>query len=360
MEELLSSTGYQIKSFTRGEKIKAKLSRMGEHSASFDVGGKSEGVVNDIYFSEARNLLNTLKIGDSVDAVVVDPENRDGNVLLSLKNAAQEEFWAKLNDIYKNDEELEVVVRSVNPHGLVASIENETAFIPSSQLSTKVSDKGEDVVGEHVKTKIIDLDQDNTRIVLSERAVSEADQIKQTNAALKAVKPGEHLTGIVRTVTSFGAFVEVKVTVGNLPAQAGKEVPIEGLVHVSEMSWAKVDRPDDVVAEGDKVEVVVLGVERGKLALSMKQAESDPWEAVSKKYKADDKVKGKVVRVSDFGAFVEIEPGVEGLIHMTKIPPGTALKAGQEVSCYIEEVDTKAKKISLGMVVTSSKPVGYR
>jgi ribosomal protein S1 len=354
MEQLLNRTGYKLKSFTRGEKVKAKLLRINERSAAFDIGGKSEGLITELNFVEARNLIERLKVGDEVTAVVVEPENSEGATLLSLRGAAHDDFWKKIERIYKNGETLEVVVKSLNPHGLVVGLEAETAFIPNSQLGTLAAEKGEEIIGARIKTKIIDIDQNDSKIVLSEKAVSEAHELAQFTEALATVKPGEQYEGVVTTVTYFGAFVQI-----NVPSAKGN-TKVEGLVHVSELSWAKVERPEDVIAVGDKVKVKVLGIDKGKLSFSIKQAGEDPWHNAEKKYKPDDKVSGKVLRVSDFGVFVELAPGIEGLVHMTKIPPATPIKVGQKVDCYIEEVDTRDKKIALGLVITTAKPIGYK
>ena len=354
MEDLLASTGYKIKSFTKGQKINAKFLRMSARTAVFDIGGKSEGLVREGNFLEAKNLIENLKAGDEIAAMVMEPESRDGATLLSLRGAAQDDFWKKIKKAQEEGKVIEVIVKSVNPHGLVAALENETAFIPNSQLGAVLTKMGEGAVGKHVKTKIIDLDEGNLRIVLSEKAVSEADSLKDVDKALKSVSVGNKFKGVVTTVTNFGAFVQITVPMDD------KKVEVEGLVHVSELSWAKTARAEDVIAVGDKVDVKVIGVEHNKLSFSMKQAGADPWETATEKYHPDDKITGTIVRVSDFGAFVEVAPGVEGLIHITKIPPATALKEGQKVNCYIEEVDKKEKRLSLGLLVTSAKPVGYK
>lgn len=354
MEELLASVGYKIKSFTKGEKIKAKFVRAGTHVAVFDIGGKSEGLVRDGNFLEAKGLISNLKKGDEVAAVVLEPESREGATLLSLRGAAQETSWRKIRKFQEEGATIEAAVKAVNPHGLVVALENETAFIPNSQLSQVLIKMGEDAVGKHIKAKIIDLDEANARIVLSEKAVSEAASLQVANDALKSISEGDEFKGVVTTVTNFGAFVQIAVPVNN------KKINIEGLVHVSELSWGKVARADEVISVGDKVEVKVVGVEGSKLSLSMKQMTPNPWDSVEKKYHPDDKITGTVVRISDFGAFVEVSPGVEGLIHITKIPPGTALKEGQKVNCYIEEVDRGEQRLSLGLVVTSAKPLGYK
>lgn len=354
MEELLASSKHHIRSYTKGEKVKAKFLRISGTAAFFDIGGKGEGLVADAYFSEAKKLISTLSPGEEISATVVEPETRDGVTLLSLKNAAQKDFWEKLEKSYKNDESIDVVVKFVNPHGLVVRIDTETAFIPSSQLGSHISGKGEDLIDEHLKVKIIDLDFSNSRIVLSERAVSESEEIEKANQALEQIKEGDTFVGKVTTVTQFGAFVEIKVPVGK------SAVPVEGLVHISELSWSKPARAETLVSPGDTLEVTVLGTERGKLSLSAKNASDDPWEKVEEKFKVEDRVSGKVVRVSDFGIFVELEDGVEGLVHLTKIPPGVSYSVGQSIDCTVEQVDKKERRISLGVSITAAKPVGYK
>lgn len=348
MEELLASSKSKFRSFSKLQKIDAKLLSVGKRSATFDIGGKTDGVIEGEAFMEAKNFIKTLKPGDMTRALVLDPENREGITLLSLRHAANEDFWKRMEEAYKSEKIIEVLGQSASAHGLMVSLEQESAFIPTSQFGPETSDNLEEYVGKRVKVKIIDLDREKARIVLSERAVSEAEDIKKIKDALADVKKGEAFEGKVTTVVSFGAFVEIDV----------KGTLIEGLVHISEMSWGKVETAEELVEVGDTVKVAVLGVEKGKLALSMRAAQSDPWKDVE--LKADDKVKGKITRISDYGVFVEITQGVEGLIHMTKIAPGTNLKEGQEVNCYVEDVDIAHKKISLGLVLTASKPVGYK
>jgi ribosomal protein S1 len=158
----------------------------------------------------------------------------------------------------------------------------------------------------------------------------------------------------VTKIYAFGCFVQIQVEI-----KKGKKVPVEGLVHISELSWEKVSDSKEIVTEGEKVKVKIIGKKDDKLSLSMKQAKKDPWESAVKKYKKDKKLKGKVVRLSDYGVFVQLEPGVEGLIHMTKIPPATKLEEGKQVDVYVERIDPEARKLSLGLVLTT-KPIGYK
>lgn len=227
-------------------------------------------------------------------------------------------------------------------------------FIPTSQLGKKASNNPQALIGTRFEAMVIDADRYDNKIVLSERGVSEADEIKLAKVALKKISDGEVYTGKVTKIYSFGAFVQIQVAV-----KKNQMVSVDGLVHISELSWEKVADPREVVTEGDSVKVKVIGKKDDKLSLSIKQAKKDPWENAVKKYKKDKKVKGKVVRSSDYGVFVQLEPGVEGLIHMTKIPPATKLEEGKKVNVYVEEIDSKTRKLSLGLVLTK-KPVGYK
>ena len=355
MEELLQMTGTSLKSFRKGERVDAKLTRVGKRAAYFDIGGKSEGVVSEANFSEVKSFVNTLKTGDTVKALVLEPENVEGLTVLSLRHSAQRKFWEDIEKAYKSDEILHATGKSITSHGLMVTIGGYSAFIPNSQIGQKASEEIEDLVDSQIDVKVIDMDQKKGRIVLSERAVSEADIIQKNQRALDAVQKGKLYEGVVTAVVSFGIFVEIEVK-----TEKKEEIKLEGLVHVSELSWSKIDDPSTVYSEGDEVKVKVLGVDKGKVAMSIKQAKEDPWTELGDKYDAETKVEGKIVRISDFGVFVELEPGVEGLIHMTKIPPGTSLKDGEKVNCYVEDINKEERRISLGLVLTTAKPVGYR
>ncbi len=359
MRELLAKTGYKVKRFVPGEKIDAKFIKLNGKSASFDIGGKSEGVVSDIYFEEVRDFIKSLKSGDILKATVIDPEAADGSILLSLRQIALESSWEKLQRAKKNNLPVSVMVKSLSRAGLLVDAYSIDGFIPISQLGKKAGLNSEKLIGKHLQTKIIDMDRGRNKLVLSEKAVSEANELGYLQKAAKKIIEGEIYDGVVTAVKDFGAFVEVSVEINK------RRVKMEGLVHISELAWEKVDNPADVVSIGDKVKVKAIGTRdgrpasAGRLAFSIRQAQKDPWEEVDKKYKVDTKAKGKIVRRSDFGIFVQLEPGIEGLVHMTKIPPGTKLSLGQELDCYVEEINAKEHRISLGLVLTT-KPVGYK
>jgi ribosomal protein S1 len=353
MDELLDMYGGEVHGFSVGDKVEGEILSIESNRVVLDIGAKSEGIVAEKAFDEAKEYINQINEGDKVKVVVLVPETREGNTIVSLRHAAWDWAWDKLKDAKKKGEEVVVRGESTRSAGVMVEAFGLSGFIPMSQLSKHASKNPKDLIGKHFKVKVIELDRDNNKIVFSERAVSEAEDIELAQKAMEKVKEGESYKGEVTTITDFGCFVKISVKVDK------EEVSLEGLVHISELAWEKVEKTKDVVSEGDKVKVIVINKGDGKLGFSMKQAQDDPWEKVEKSYKKDSKTKGKVVKVNDYGAFVEVEPGVEGLIHITKIPPGKRLEKGDEVKVYIEDVDKKNRRLSLGLVLTE-KPVGYK
>ncbi len=343
-----------IKSLSRGQKIKGKIVAITKKNVVVDIGGKNEGLVAERAFQEAKDFIKTLKEGDEITTTVLIPETLDGFTILSLRQATYDATWKKIEESQKEGKPLKVLGRGVNQAGVTVEVGGLPGFVPNSQIGKEAAKNPQALIGNRFEAIVIDADRMANKIVLSERGVSEAEEIKLTKSALDKVKEGKVYEGKVMKIYSFGCFVRIEVAI-----KKGKKTPIEGLVHISELSWEKVGDPKDVVSEGDKVKVKIIGKRGDKLSLSIKQAGKDPWEAAEKKYKKDKKVKGKVVRISDYGAFVALEAGVEGLIHMTKIPPATRLIEGQEVNVYVEEINSKMRKLSLGLVLTK-KPVGYK
>ena len=351
MAELLSS--YKMKVHKTGERVNAKLIEVTKNSAIFDIGGKSEAVIVDDYFGEAKSFLTKMKPGEEVAAVVVNPESPDGRVLLSVRNTISDIYWRDLEEKKRNGQKVSVFVRAVGEKGLSVDCGSLGGFIPSSQMGSEVLKRKHKLTGETLQVKVIEISRDKNRLLFSEKAVSEAEDIALKTRAIEKMKLGEVYKGRVVQIANFGAFVEVKLLVEK------KKIAIEGLVHVSELSWDKVDNVSEVLLEGDEVSVKLIDKNDSKLAFSVRQTQKDPWQAAVEKYKPDKKVEGEVVKISDFGVFVQLEPGIEGLVHMTKIPPATKLRVGDKVNVYVEELDPQEKRISLGLILTS-KPVGYK
>lgn len=353
MAELLAHAKNKIQRFTKGQRVEATVLSKTSSMVIFDIGGKSEGLVKEKGYTDAKEFIEGLKVGDKVSVTILVPESRDGTIVLGLKDAMKDVSWVKLEEAKKSGEAVPVLGKGISAPGFVVDVLGIEGFIPTSQLGREVTGNAQNLVGKYFKAKVMEVDKMNNKVVLSEKEISEAGDIALTKEALKSIKEGDIYDGVVTTVATFGAFVKI-----NIPVKKEK-AEVEGLVHVSELSFSRVNLPSDVVKEGDKVQVKILASRDGKLALSMKQALKDPWEGIEKKFKAEDKVTGKVVRVSDFGYFVELIPGVEGLIHITQVPPSVKLGVGSEVKCTVEEVNTKDKRIALGLVLTSI-PLGYK
>lgn len=353
MAELLARAKNKIQKFTKGQRVEATVLSKNPSNVIFDVGGKSEGIVKEKGFVDAKEFIESLKAGDKVMVTILVPETRDGITILGLKDAMKDTSWEKLQKAKETGEEVPVLGKGVSAPGFVVDVFGIEGFIPTSQLGKEVVKNPQNLVDKYFKAKVMEVDKMNNKVVLSEKEISEAGDIALTKEALKKIKEGEIYGGVVTTVATFGAFVKIEVPVKKEKAE------VEGLVHVSELSFSRVNLPSDIIKVGDKVSVKVLAARDGKLALSVKQAQKDPWDGIEEKFKAEDKVTGKVVRASDFGYFVELTPGVEGLIHITQVPPTVKLTVGSEVKCTIEEVNAKSKRIALGLVLTSI-PVGYK
>ncbi|MGB9706863.1 MAG: 30S ribosomal protein S1, partial [Microgenomates group bacterium] len=341
----------KFRSWKVGDVVEGVVTEKTGRAIYLDIGGKTEGMVIDREMKATADFIKDLKVGDKVLAVVTQPENDKGQTLLSLKKAAFQKVWQEFEEKLKTGEPLKVRGVGVNKGGLIVETKGTQGFIPASQFSSSYLGEIEQLVGRDLEVKVIEVDLTKNRLIFSEKAVSEAGLLKEQEEALKKIKIGDVLKGEVSGVMPFGLFVKIKI---------GK-ILLEGLVHISEISWEKVEDPSNFYKQGEKVKVKVLGIDKrtGKLNLSIKQLFPDPWEEIEKKYPVDAKVKGKIVKLAPFGAFVNLEPGIEGLIHISKIPAEKTLKVGEKVDCFVESLDKENRRMSLGLVL-KEKPVGYK
>ncbi|QQS39274.1 30S ribosomal protein S1 [Candidatus Woesebacteria bacterium] len=354
MDDLLKSFSDKVHGYKRGDRVEGIVTGISSKQVTVDIGGKSEAMVAEKAYIEAKDFIRKLKVGDKVTANVIIPETYDGVTILSFRHTAQNASWNLLESAMKNDTPINVTGRNVNQSGVMVDIEGLTGFVPISQLGREAAKNPQGLINAQFKVLPIDIDREMNKIVLSEKAVSDAEEIKQIRKAIETIKIGEIYDGTVSAITNFGCFVTIQKELSK------KEViSVDGLVHISELSWDKVSSASEIVDEGDKVKVKIIGKDHNKLSFSTKQVDKDPWEKVAQKYQKDAKVKGTATKITDYGVFVQLEEGVEGLVHMTKIPPGKKYEKGDPVSVYVEEVDLDNRKISLGLVLTA-KPVGYR
>lgn len=355
MEDLLQVAGYELTVPTKGETITGLVTGITRKAVLVDIGAKTEGLVSEKEYDIARDFVETLKVGDEIEVYVLTDENEKGQIMLSLRRAMFDKLWGMLEDYLENDKEVQVRGAEVNRGGMIVKWQGLRGFVPSSQFGAQYAGNFADLMNKTIAVKPIEVDREKNRLIFSEKHVSEAAVMEKREQALKAVSKGEIYEGKVTGVLSFGAFVAVEV-----PVEKGK-VTVEGLVHISEISWEKVEDIHKYLKIGDTVKVKVLGVEEGtgKLNLSIKQLLPDPWSVVAQKYAAGTTVKGTVSRTAPFGTFINFEPGVDGLIHISKASQFGELKLGENIEVLVESVDPEHRRMSLGPVLTEV-PVGYK
>ncbi len=296
-------------------------------------------------FDENSNLNDIFAIGDRIKAKVISRKNEDGYVVLSTIELERENAYNYLKEAVNNGESVNVVVKEAVNGGLVASYKGVRIFIPASHIELHHVNDLSSYVGKKLNVQIVEFDDSkrNVRIIGSRRELLKAERDRIEEEAWASLEIGMVVEGEVKRLTSFGAFVEVK--------------GIDGLLHVSEMSWARVTKPSSVVKVGDKITVKIIDLDKEskKLSFSIKALQEDPWNNVELKYPIDSVVLGKVVRFASFGAFVELEPGIDALVHISEIShkrintPADALTIGQEVKAKIIDVDIENKKIGLSI-----------
>jgi|CZCB01.1.fsa_nt_gi 4-hydroxy-3-methylbut-2-enyl diphosphate reductase len=328
-----------------GEVVKGRIIGYNNTEIFVDLGYKSDGIIPVEEFTDDPDFEpeTGVNIGDEIDVFIVKVNDGEGNVMLSKKRVDTMRSLEIVEEAYKNKTPVEGKVIEVTNGGVIVSVNGVRVFVPASQLDEKyVKDLGE-FLKQTVTIKIIEMNRQKRKFVGSRRAVLAEAREEMEKQVWSNIETGKKYTGTVKSLTDFGAFVDIG--------------GVDGLVHVSEMSWLKVKHPSELVKVGDQVEVTVLefDAEKKRISLSMKKEEDNPWYRVSEKYKVGDIVKGTVVRLVPFGAFIELEKGLDGLVHISQISnvriakPGDVLKTGQSVEAKIVEVNEEAKRISLSI-----------
>src|SRR3989338_7962825 len=347
MDELLKTYKGGVFSVKKGETVSGAVVSVSPREVLVDIGKKSFGVVAEWELDQVKEYAAALKIGDRIIAQVVNPENDVGYAVLSLRKASHEQRWVKLTSAKESGEDLTVNGLEVAKGGLLVDWQGLRGFIPATQLEGEYAANPSILSGRSIKVKVLEVDKAVNRLVLSQKASVLGVTPTLQREKLEKIKTQDELKGTVSGVASFGIFVDVE--------------GLEGLVHISEIAWEKVDNPNDTFKVGDTVEVVVLDVNvgEGKLNLSIKRLTPDPWKNILDRYPIESTIKGKVVRNAPYGSFISLEPGVEGLLHISKIISGEEPKIGENIECLIEHIDPVRRKISLTLV-PKEKPVGYR
>lgn len=355
MDELLSMTGYNLKGVKKGDVVEGTITRVTPKEMTIEIGGKTEGVVIDRELENYREMLMALKPGDKVVAQVIVAENDRGQSVLSLRRSIFEKRWVDLVAHQKAGDAVEVILKEPVRGGMLVDYGGLRGYIPQSQLDSALLKQTEKITNRKITVKVVEVDKETNRLVFSQRAIAEGATLAKQKELLDALTVGESVQATITGVVQFGAFARLTVT------KDGEQHDIEGLIHISEIAWEKVEDPGQYLKVGDKVKVKVIGVDpkTGKLTLSLKQLLPDPWEHVLDMFEKDSQVKGTVSRVTPYGIFVILSPGIEGLIHISKVAPGEEPKSGNEITCLIEDIQPDKRKISLSMALTE-KPMGYR
>ena len=336
-------------SLKEGEIVKGRVVRITRDYVVVDIGFKSEGQIPIEEFKNPRGEI-TCKDGDEVEVLLQTVEDEKGMMILSKERADSMRTWDILSDIVEKDSEIEGTVVAKVKGGLSVDI-GVRAFLPGSQVDLRPVRNLEKYVGNPYKFKIIKLNKRRGNVVLSRKAVLEKEREAMRDATLKNLAEGQVFDGIVKNVTEYGVFVDLG--------------GIDGLLHVTDMTWGRINHPSEMFSVGDEIRVVVLkfDAESNKVSLGLKQLQQDPWVGVEEKYPVGSRVSGKTVSLADYGAFVSLEDGVEGLIHVSEMSwtkkvkhPSKVLNVGEQVDAIVLDVDTQAKRISLGLKQIEPNP----
>lgn len=345
-EQLYSQS---LKSFKSGTVVRGRVLQVRSGFVMLDLGYKSDGIIPVEQFTPEE--LKALKPGDELEVLLEAAEDANGNLMLSREKAKKLQVWDDLNRAHQTGTPVKGRVVSVIKGGLTVDIGGVEAFLPGSQIDTKPVQQMNRMIGQVLDLKILKMNSGRGNIVLSRRAILEQHLNVKKEETLSSLVEGQVVTGTIKNVTEYGAFVDLG--------------GIDGLLHITDMSWGRISHPSEILKVGDKIEVVVLKYDREKqkVSLGIKQKTEDPWLAASQKYAVGSRVSGKVVSLTDYGAFIELERGVEGLIHVSEMSwtqrvkhPSKVVAVGDMVEAQVLAVDPAGKRISLGMKQIAPNP----
>ncbi|AZB02046.1 30S ribosomal protein S1 [Chryseobacterium joostei] len=344
LEEIYNGS---LNSLNDNDVLVGRVVRLTDKEAIVDINFKSEGVIslNEFRYNQG------LKVGDEVEVMVDKREDKTGQLQLSHRKARTLKAWDKVNELHETGEIVNGFVKSRTKGGMIVDVHGIEAFLPGSQIDVKPIKDYDQFVGKTMEFKVVKINPEFKNVVVSHKALIEADIEGQKKEIIAQLEKGQVLEGTVKNITSYGVFIDLG--------------GVDGLIHITDLSWSRVNHPSEILEDGQTVKVVILDFddEKTRIQLGMKQLEAHPWDALSADMKVGDKVKGKVVVLADYGAFVEIAPGVEGLIHVSEMSWSTHLrsagdfvKVGDEVEAEVLTLDREERKISLGIKQLSKDP----
>src|SRR6187200_1454450 len=344
-----------IKPFEEGDVVSGEVVRIDKDEVLVDIGYKSEGVIPSTELSIRRSVdpAEEVALGEHVDALVLTKEDQEGRLVLSKKRARFEKAWRKIEAAAESGEPVEGTVIEVVKGGLILDL-GVRGFLPASLVDIRRVQDLDEYRDQTLRCKVIELNRSRNNVVLSRRAVLEEERREQRQQILDRLQPGVEVEGVISNIVDFGAFVDLD--------------GIDGLIHISELSWSHVNHPSEVLSVGETVRVKVLDIdrERQRISLGLKQTQEDPWRRVLDEYQQGDVLEGKVTKVVAFGAFVEIIPGVEGLVHISELAehhvesPSEVVAPGDQVWVRILEIDENRRRISLSVKRAESQNLPLR
>ncbi len=346
-EETLAKYEQTLSKVTENEVVEGVVTSINKREVVVNIGAKSEGVISAPEFRYNPDL----KVGDKVEVLVESAEDRKGQLVISHKKARQLKSWDMVNAAYESGEVVKGYVKTRTKGGMIVDVFGIEAFLPGSQIDIKPIRDYDVFVDTTMDFKIVKINQEFRNVVVSHKALLEAEQELKRAELISKLEKGQVLEGVVKNITNYGVFVDLG--------------GVDGLIHITDLSWGRISHPEEVVALDQKINVVVLDFneQQKRIALGLKQLTPHPWEALSPDLKVGDTVKGKVVAVADYGAFVEVEPGVEGLVHVSEMSWSPRLhsaqeflKMGDEVEAVILTLDREARKMSLGIKQLTTNP----
>jgi len=336
-------------SFKEGEIAKGKVLSIDNDFVQIDIGFKSEGMIATWEFMTEEGVT-TIAVGDTVEVLVEEVESEDGQLVLSKEKAERLKVWDEISNAYDNEEAVEGTIVARVKGGLSVDI-GVKAFLPGSQVDLRPVRNLEALLGEKASFKIIKFNKRRGNIVLSRRALLETERKKMREATLTTLDEGQILDGVIKNLTDYGAFIDLG--------------GIDGLLHITDMSWGRINHPSELFQVGDEIKVKVLKFdqEAERVSLGLKQIQPDPWIDAGMRYPLGMRIQGKVVSLTDYGAFIELEPGIEGLVHVSEMSwtkrvkhPSKVVTIGDEVEAVVLDVDERDRKISLGMKQIEENP----
>ena len=345
--EISAAYDNTLSKIVESEVVEGEVTSVNKREVVVTIGGKSEGVIP---VSEFR-YNPELKVGDKVEVYVESAEDKKGQLVLSHRKARALKSWDRVNEAFEKDEIVKGFVKTRTKGGMIVDIFGIEAFLPGSQIDIKPIRDYDQFVNQTIDFKIVKINQDFRNVVVSHKALLEAEQEQKRAELIGKLEKGQVLEGVVKNITNYGVFVDLG--------------GVDGLIHITDLSWGRINHPEEVVSLDQKLKVVVLDFneQQKRIALGLKQLTPHPWDNLDPNLKVGDKVSGKVILIADYGAFIEIEPGVEGLVHVSEMSWSPRLhsaqdflKVGDEVEAQVLSIDRDARKISLGLKQLTPNP----